>query len=61
MSDKLWVFKYEPQTLNDYIASDEYKKRLEKIISDCPNVIISGPPGIGKSAFVNIFLNVTRL
>jgi len=59
MSDELWTFKYEPKTLNDYIASEELQVKLKKIISDVPNFILSGPPGVGKSTFLNILLNET--
>lgn len=60
IKDELWSFKYEPTTLENYIVSPEWKERLQKIINECPNFILSGPPGIGKSTFMNIFINETQ-
>lgn len=57
---ELWTFKYEPQTLDEYIASDEWKEKLGEIIKKSPNFILSGPPGVGKSTFMNIFLRATQ-
>lgn len=56
---ELWVFKYAPKTLDDYIATPEFKNKLEKIIKEVPNCLLHGHPGTGKSAFVNVLVNAT--
>lgn len=56
---ELWVFKYAPKTLDDYIATSEFKTKLEKIIKEVPNCLLHGHPGTGKSAFVNVLVNAT--
>lgn len=58
-TDNLWTFKYEPKSLDEYIASDSTRNMLKKVINEAPNFILSGPPGIGKGTFLNIFLNET--
>lgn len=58
-SSSLWVFKYAPETLDQYIATPEFKQKLEKIINEVPNCLLYGHPGTGKSAFVNILAKTT--
>lgn len=58
-SSSLWVFKYAPETLDQYIATPEFKQKLEKIIAEVPNCLLYGHPGTGKSAFVNILAKAT--
>lgn len=58
---EMWTFKYEPKSLDEMIADDKTKEKLRKIIDEKPNVMLSGPPGIGKGTFTNIFLEETEL
>lgn len=53
---ELWTFKYEPKNIDEYICSEEIKEKLEKILNENLNCILSGPAGIGKSTFANIYL-----
>lgn len=51
-----WVEKYRPQTLNEYLGNDLIKEKFKEILSDglnC-NLLLSGPPGCGKSSFAHI-------
>ena len=59
MDQSIWCFKYAPQKLDDMILSEESKKVLQKVILECPNVLLVGKPGTGKGTFVDIFLKET--
>jgi DNA polymerase III delta prime subunit len=58
---ELWPFKYEPKTLNEMIIPNDTRDKFKKIIKDIPNVMLIGPPGVGKGTFTNIFLRETGL
>ncbi|KAI9207982.1 P-loop containing nucleoside triphosphate hydrolase protein [Polychytrium aggregatum] len=49
-----WVEKYRPSLLKDIVGNQETVSRLEIIAKDgnVPNIIISGPPGIGKTTSI---------
>ncbi|KAJ1964142.1 replication factor C subunit 4 [Dimargaris xerosporica] len=49
-----WVEKYRPVLLKDIVGNEETVQRLQVIAQDgnMPNLIISGPPGIGKTTSV---------
>lgn len=61
MSYKIWTFEYEPKSLGEMIVDESIRKRLSKAIKEKPNIMLSGPPGIGKGTFTNIFLEETKL
>lgn len=61
MSDELFVFKYKPQSLSELIVSDKNKQKLQKVIDELGNTIIAGPPGTGKSAFVDVLIKEKEL
>lgn len=51
-----WIEKYRPETLAEVVGNEEAVSRLSSIAhtGNLPNVIIAGPPGIGKSqSYVN--------
>ncbi|KAJ3786132.1 P-loop containing nucleoside triphosphate hydrolase protein [Lentinula aff. detonsa] len=50
-----WVEKYRPQALDDVVGNTETIERLKVIARDgnCPHVIISGMPGIGKTTSIH--------
>jgi replication factor C subunit 2/4 len=56
-----WVEKYRPNTLDDVVGNEEAVVRLRAIadgvgdIFSCsmPNLILSGPPGCGKTTCVH--------
>jgi DNA polymerase III delta prime subunit len=49
---KLWVEKYRPKTISDYVwVNDAQKQQVTGWIADknIPNLLLSGGPGIGKT------------
>ncbi|KAJ3998582.1 P-loop containing nucleoside triphosphate hydrolase protein [Lentinula boryana] len=50
-----WVEKYRPKVLDDVVGNTETIERLKVIARDgnCPHVIISGMPGIGKTTSIH--------
>ncbi len=51
MSDFIWVEKYRPQTIDDCILPASIKKTFRDFLNkgEIPNMLLSGPPGIGKT------------
>lgn len=50
-----WVEKYRPQVLDDVVGNEETIDRLKVIAKEgnCPHIIISGLPGIGKTTSIH--------
>jgi len=50
-----WIEKYRPRVLQDVVGNVETVKRLAVIAKEgnCPNIIISGPPGTGKTTSIH--------
>lgn len=57
----LWSFKYHPKTFDDMILSPNMRKLLSNVYNNMPNITLSGPPGIGKSTFVDILVKNKKL
>ena len=63
----LWVEKYRPVTLENYVCDKDLKKKIESYIekNDIPHLLLYGPPGTGKTTLAkNILasnLNCTTL
>eukprot|EP00820_Chromera_velia_P008821 Cvel_4377.t1-p1 / transcript=Cvel_4377.t1 / gene=Cvel_4377 / organism=Chromera_velia_CCMP2878 / gene_product=Replication factor C subunit 2, putative / transcript_product=Replication factor C subunit 2, putative / location=Cvel_scaffold189:115381-117420(+) / protein_length=176 / sequence_SO=supercontig / SO=protein_coding / is_pseudo=false len=51
---EIWVEKYRPHKLADVVGNDLTVDRLKAIAEDgnLPNIIISGPPGTGKTTSI---------
>lgn len=60
MKDNLWVEKYRPKTINEYVFRDEsLKNQVENWISQksIPHIMLAGPPGTGKSSLAKVLIN----
>jgi len=58
-TNSIWVEKYRPKTLKDYIATSELKEKFEKFIKEqnIPHLLFAGPPGVGKSSIANLLVS----
>uniref|UniRef100_A0A5S6QJN0 Replication factor C subunit 2 n=1 Tax=Trichuris muris TaxID=70415 RepID=A0A5S6QJN0_TRIMR len=52
--DTPWTEKYRPKTLSEVVGNEEAVERLQVYAKqgNVPNLIISGPPGIGKTTSI---------
>ncbi|KAL1237672.1 Replication factor C subunit [Trichinella spiralis] len=52
--DTPWIEKYRPTVLDDVVGNEEAVERLKVFArqGNVPNLIISGPPGTGKTTSI---------
>ena len=55
----LWVEKYRPKTIEECILPSDTKKTFAEFVSkgEIPNLLLSGPPGIGKTTVAKPLCN----
>lgn len=56
----LWEFKYHPKSFEEMIMDESIRPKLGKALDEVPNIILSGPPGVGKGTFIDILLKSTK-
>ena len=52
----IWVYKYQPETFQDIILNDEIKPKLNKAVTELPNLLLYGKAGLGKGCFANVLI-----
>lgn len=54
----LFVEKYRPRSIDEYIGNDSFKDTVKKYIAknDIPNMILYGPPGRGKTTAAKLLV-----
>ena len=57
---ELWVEKYRPKTIKDYVFKDEHqRKQIESWVNEqsIPHLLFSGTAGIGKTTMAKVLVN----
>jgi DNA polymerase III delta prime subunit len=57
--NNIWVEKYRPKTLDDFVISEENKIVINSFTekNEIPNLLFTGTPGIGKTSLAKIIVN----
>ena len=58
-SDFIWVEKYRPKTIEECILPDTTKDMFREFLNkgEIPNMLLAGPPGIGKTTVAKALCN----
>ena len=54
----LWVEKYRPKTISDTVLTNQLKSLFQQFVEqrNIPNLILSGPAGVGKTTVAKAML-----
>lgn len=59
MKRHVWWKVYNPNSFEELILNEKIKPTLRKALDEIPNLMLVGPPGVGKSAYAYILLDYT--
>ena len=59
MSNFIWVEKYRPKTIEECILPESAKQMFQEFLKkgEIPNMLLAGPPGIGKTTVAKALCN----
>ena len=58
----LWVEKYRPQTLADYVGNEQVKETIQQYLdtNDIPHLLFYGKAGTGKTTLAKLIVNTIK-
>jgi len=58
----LWVEKYRPQTLADYVGNETIKETIQQYLdnNDIPHLLLYGKAGTGKTTLAKLIINTIK-
>ena len=58
----LWVEKYRPQTLAEYVGNDTVKETIQQYLdnNDIPHLLLYGKAGTGKTTLAKLIVNTIK-
>jgi replication factor C small subunit len=58
----LWVEKYRPQTLSEYVGNETVKETIQQYLdnNDIPHLLLHGKAGTGKTTLAKLIVNTIK-